>query len=218
VAHTDTLSSPPGGDKHRPLVVGLTGGIGSGKSTVADIFQQLGIPVIDADVIAHALVEPGQPALGEIIKAFGANSVDASGVLDRNRLRKLVFSDPEQRCRLEAILHPKIRREIIALTTTIQTPYCIVVIPLLLETDQRDLVDRILVVDTRIDNQITRVTMRNGLPRREIIAIMTSQASRDSRLAAADDVIDNNGALDELGNKVRAQHEKYLKIALKQTA
>ena len=218
MAHTDARPSPPGGDNLRPLIVGLTGGIGSGKSTVTDIFQQLGIPVIDADVIAHALVEPGQPALGEIIKAFGPDSVNASGVLDRNRLRELVFSDPEQRRRLEAILHPKIRREIIALTANIRTPYCIVVIPLLLETDQRDLVDRILVVDTGVDNQIARVTMRNSLPRREIMAIITAQASRDRRLAAADEVIDNNGSLAELKNQVRAQHEKYLKIALKQTA
>ena len=218
MADTDALPSPPGGDKHRPLIVGLTGGIGSGKSTVADLFQQLGIPVIDADVIAHTLVEPGQPALVEIIKAFGANTVDASGVLDRARLRKLVFSDPEQRRRLEAILHPKIRREIITLTTNIRTPYCIVVIPLLLETDQRDLVDRILVVDTGVDKQIARVTMRNGLPRHEIMAIITAQASRDRRLAAADEVIDNNGSLNELNSQVRAQHEKYLKIARKPTA
>ena len=217
MARTETLPSPPGGGNHRPLVIGLTGGIGSGKSTVAGIFRQFGIPVIDADVIAHALVAPGQPALEEIIKAFGPDSVDADGVLDRNCLRKLVFSDPEQRRRLEAILHPKIRREIITLTTNIQTPYCIVVIPLLLETDQGDLVDRILVVDTGVDNQIARVTMRNGLPVDEIIAVITAQASRDSRLAAADEVINNDGSLDELASQVRAQHEKYLKIALKQT-
>jgi dephospho-CoA kinase len=198
-------------------VIGLTGGIGSGKSTVAGIFQQLGVPVIDADVIAHAMVVPGQPALEEIIEAFGPASVDASGALDRNRLRKLVFSDPEQRRRLEAILHPKIRREITTLTTNIQAPYCIVVIPLLLETGQQDLVDRILVVDTGIDKQITRVTMRNGLPRHEITAIIAAQASRDSRLGAADEVINNDGSLDELANRVRTQHEKYLKIALKQT-
>ena len=218
MADTDALPSPPGGSKHRPLIVGLTGGIGSGKSTVADFFRQLGIPVIDADIIAHTLVEPGQPALVEIIKVFGPDSVDASGVLDRNRLRKLVFSDPAQRHRLEAILHPKIRRKIIGLTTNIQTPYCIVVIPLLLETDQRDLVDRILVVDTGVDKQIARVTLRNDLPRHEIMAIITAQASRDRRLAAADEVIDNNGSLADLEYQVRAQHEKYLKIVLKPTA
>ena len=165
MAHANTLPSPPGGDNQRPLVIGLTGGIGSGKSTVAGIFQQLGIPVIDADVIAHTMVAPGQPALEEIIEVFGPDSVDADGVLDRNHLRKLIFSDPAQRHRLEAILHPKIRREIIALTTDIQAPYCIVVIPLLLETDQRDLVDRILLSILRY-KQIARVVSRNGLPRR----------------------------------------------------
>lgn len=215
MAHTGTLPSTPDGGNHRPLVIGLTGGIGSGKSTVAGIFQQLGIPVIDADVIGHAMVAPGQAALEEIIEVFGPESVDASGILDRNRLRKLVFSDPAKRHRLEAILHPKIRREIIALTRKIQTPYCIVVIPLLLEADQRDLVDRILVVDTGIDDQIARVTKRNGLPRHEITAIIAAQADRDSRLAAADEVINNDGSLDELAIQVRAQHEKYLKIAMK---
>jgi dephospho-CoA kinase len=218
VAHTDTGPLLPGGADHRPLIIGLTGGIGSGKSTVAGIFQQLGVPVIDADVIAHAMVAPGQPALKEIIEAFGPASVDASGVLERNRLRKLVFSDPAQRHRLEAILHPKIRREIITLTTNTQAPYCIVVIPLLLETDQQDLVDRILVIDAGEDRQIARVTLRNGLPRSEIAAIIAAQASRDSRLAVADEVINNDGSLDELADQVRSHHEKYLKIALKQTA
>ena len=214
MAHNNTLPSSLDGGSHRPLVIGLTGGIGSGKSTVAGIFKQFGIPVIDADVIAHAMVAPGQPAFQEIIEVFGPGSLDASGAIDRNRLRKLVFSDPAQRQRLEAILHPKIRREIISLTRNVQTPYCIVVIPLLLETDQRDLVDRILVVDTELDNQIARVTMRNGLPRHEINAIIAAQAKRDSRLAAADEVINNDGSLDELAIQVRAQHKKYLKIAM----
>jgi dephospho-CoA kinase len=218
VAHTDTGPSPSGGADHRPLVIGLTGGIGSGKSTVAGIFQQLGVPVIDADVIAHAMVAPGQPALEEINKVFGPDSLDASGTLDRNRLRKLVFSDPGQRRRLEAILHPKIRSEIIALITNIPAPYCIVVIPLLLETNQQDLVDRILVVDAGEDRQIARVTLRNGLPGSEIAAIIAAQASRDARLAAADEVITNDGSLDELADQVLYHHEKYLKIALKQTA
>ena len=214
MAHNNTLPSSLDGGSHRPLVIGLTGGIGSGKSTVAGIFKQFGIPVIDADVIAHAMVAPGQPAFQEIIEVFGPGSLDASGAIDRNRLRKLVFSDPAQRQRLETILHPKIRREIISLTRNVQTPYCIVVIPLLLETDQRDLVDRILVVDTELDNQIARVTMRNGLPRHEINAIIAAQAKRDSRLAAADEVINNDGSLDELAIQVRAQHKKYLKIAM----
>ena len=213
MAPIDTRPTPPGVENLPPLVIGLTGGIGSGKSTVAGIFQELGIPVIDADDIAHALVAPGQPALGEIIRAFGPASVDASGALDRKFLRKLVFSDPAQRRRLEAILHPRIRREIIGLITNIQAPYCIVVIPLLLETDQQDLVDRVLVVDARTDSQIARVTTRNGLARHEITAVIAAQASRDSRLAAADEVINNEGTLDELAIQVRVLHEKYLIIA-----
>jgi dephospho-CoA kinase len=217
VAHTDTRPIPPG-EHRRTLVIGLTGGIGSGKSTVAGMFQQLGIPVIDADVIAHAMAAPGQPALKEIIRVFGPASVDASGALDRNRLRKLVFSDPAQRRRLEAILHPRIRREIIALTTNIRTPYCIVVIPLLLETDQRDLVDRILVVDAARDRQIARVVLRNGLSEQEITAIIAAQASRDCRLAAANEVINNEGSVEELATQVRVLHEKYLEIARKHTA
>jgi dephospho-CoA kinase len=199
-------------------VVGLTGGIGSGKSTVAAIFQQLGVPIIDADVIARTMVAPGQPALEEIISAFGPDSVDDSGALDRNRLRKRVFSDPEKRRRLEAILHPKIHHEIIDLTTGIKAPYCIAVIPLLLETHQQDLVDRILVVDADVDNQIARVTLRNSLSRSEIVEIIAAQASRDSRLAAADEVINNDSSLDELAGQVRAHHEKYLEIARQQTA
>jgi dephospho-CoA kinase len=217
VAHTDTRHPPPHDPTHRPLVVGLTGGIGSGKTTVAGIFQQLGIPVIDADAIAHGMVAPGQPALEEILAVFGPASVDASGRLDRNRMRKLVFSDAVLRHRLEAILHPKIRREIITLTGNIQSPYCIVVVPLLLETDQLDLVDRILVVETAVEKQIARVAMRNGLPRDEIDTIIAAQADRDTRLAAAHDVIHNDGALEDLTRQVRDQHEKYLKIVQKQT-
>jgi dephospho-CoA kinase len=217
VAHSDRRHSRPHDETHRPLVIGLTGGIGSGKSTVAGIFRQLGIPVIDADALARAVVAPGQPALEEIIAVFGPDSVDASGGLARNRMRKLVFSDPALRHRLEAILHPKIRREIIALTGKIRAPYCIVMIPLLLETDQQDLVDRILVVETTVENQIARVTMRNGLPRPEIDAIIAAQADRDSRLAAADEVINNDGSLEALARQVRSQHEKYLKIVQNQS-
>jgi len=211
---TDTVQSPPNSKARRPLLIGLTGGIGSGKSTVAGFFKQLGVPVIDADDIAHAIVAPGQPALKEIIAAFGPASVNDTGRLDRDRMRKLVFSDPAQRHRIEAILHPKIRREISSLTTNIQTPYCIVVIPLLLEAEQADLVDRILVVDTMVDNQISRVAVRNRLSRDEIIAIIEAQADRESRLAAADEVINNDGSLDDLARQVREQHGKYLEIAM----
>jgi dephospho-CoA kinase len=199
-------------------VVGLTGGIGSGKSTVAGMFQQLGIPVIDADAIAREMVAPGQPALEEIIAAFGPQSLDASGGLDRMRMRKLVFSDPALRRRLEAILHPRVRREIIARTRSIRSPYCIVMVPLLLEANQQDLVDRILIVEAQRENRIARVAMRNGVTRHEIDAIIAAQADRDSRLAAADEVIHNDDSLEELARQVRCHHEKYLRIARNQTA
>lgn len=193
-----------------PLVVGLTGGIGSGKSTVADCFRTLDVPVIDADEIAHALVAPGQLALQEIITAFGEHCVDANGQLDRDWLRERVFSDNTQRRRLEVILHPKIRMKIRELIEAVDTPYCIVVIPLLLETNQTDLVDRILVVDCTEDNQVARAAARDGRAREEIRAIMEIQSPRQNRLALADDVINNDGTLDELRAQVHTQHEKYL--------
>ena len=199
--------------KHHPLVVGLTGGIGSGKSTIADMFSALGTPIIDADEIAHGLVAPGKPALKKIITAFGPDCVDARGQLDRGKLRKRVFSDPAQRQQLEAILHPIIRLNIRTLLNSIQTPYCIVVIPLLLETGQSDLVDRILVIDTPLETRISRVELRDDLSREEINAIIGTQVDRKTRLAAADDIIINNGRLDELTRIVQAQHKKYLKMA-----
>jgi dephospho-CoA kinase len=197
----------------RPLVVGLTGGIGSGKSTVADLFGSLGVPVIDADAIAHALVEPGQPALQEIITTFGEHCVDASGLLDRGWLRQRVFSDSTQRLRLEAILHPKIRMKIRQLVNAVTEPYCVVVIPLLVETGQRDLVDRVLVVDCTHDQQLDRASARDGRTREEIQAIMGVQATRERRLAIADDIIRNSGTLEALRGEVRLQHQRYLEIA-----
>ena len=200
-------------NQHQPLIVGLTGGIGSGKSTVAGLFEALGIAIIDADVIARALVAPGEPALREIITAFGSSCLDDRGQLDRGKLRRLVFSDQAQRLQLEAILHPKIRLEIKKLIKNVRTPYCIVVIPLLLETHQTDLVDRILVVDTPVDIRITRVEARDHLPRDEIDAIIKTQTDREVQLRAADDVICNNGSLDKLAILVQKQHDRYLEIA-----
>lgn len=205
--------TPAPGRTGRPLVVGLTGGIGSGKSTVADLFRTLGVPVIDADEIAHALVEPGQPALQEIITTFGKHSVDANGQLDRGWLRERVFTNPGQRHRLEAILHPKIRMKIRELIKGVADPYCLVVIPLLLETEQTDLVDRVLVVDCTPDRQVDRAVARDSRARQEILAIMGVQATRENRLAIADDIISNNGTLDELRGQVRLQHQRYLEIA-----
>ena len=197
----------------RPLAIGLTGAIGSGKSACAALFSELGVPVIDADELAHALVAPGEPALDTIISTFGPDYLLPDGSLDRARLRQLVFADPARRHQLEAILHPLIRSNIKELIKATRAPYCIVVIPLLLETGQSDLVNRILVIDAPEQTLINRVAARDRLPADEIHAILGSQVNRDARLAAADDIIINTGTLDELAGKVQEQHETYLALA-----
>lgn len=195
------------------LRVGLTGGIGSGKSTAAALFAGHGVPVIDADEIARQLVVPGQTAYKQVLKTFGSDVVDTGGKLDRNRLRHIVFADPEQRKRLEAILHPLVRREIQQQTQRLQTPYCIIVIPLLIEADQRDLVDRVLVIDTDETLQLQRVAARSQLTEEEIRKIIGAQLSRSERLRYADDVILNNTDLAELRASVDTFHERYLALA-----
>ena len=202
----------PGKCNKQTLVVGLTGGIGSGKTTVANGFSALGVPVIDADLLARELVEPGQTALDEIISTFGTEAVTADGQLDRDYMRQRIFSDPDQKSRLEAILHPKIRQRIRALLADIRTPYCIVVIPLLLETRQTDLVDRILVIDSPEKEQLKRVAARDGLSDNAIMAIMKSQADRNTRLAAADDIIVNDRGMTELTGRIQELHKHYMDI------
>lgn len=199
--------------RRRPLRIGLTGGIGSGKSEVAKRFAALGVPVIDADAIAHRLVAPGLPAFDEIVQAFGAALLDTAGNIDRARLRRRVFENPAERARLEAILHPRIRAEMEAETTRIDTPYCVLVIPLLIESGQRDLVDRVLVVDAEEARRIAWVQARSGLDEAEIRAIMAAQADRNTRLRAADDVLHNDGDLARLDAEVRRLHELYLSLA-----
>lgn len=195
------------------LVIGLTGGIGSGKSTVADLFAELGVPVIDADVIARELVEPGQATLQRIVHAFGQEVLQPDGKLDRARLRTLVFSDPQQRQRLESIMHPSIRAALQKRAAAVTAPYCVVVIPLLFETGQADLVNRALVVDTRTETQIARTVKRSGLDRATVERIMAAQWQRARRLASADDVIANNSTLDELRAQVLPLHRRYLALA-----
>ena len=204
--------SPPKRGK-KTLVVGLTGGIGSGKTTVANGFQALGIPVIDADKLARELVEPGQPALDEILCIFGTKAITAEGRLDRDYIRQQIFTDPRQKSQLEAILHPKIRERIKALLANISTPYCIVVIPLLLESRQTDLVDRILVVDTPEKEQLKRVAARDGLSDNAIMAIIQSQTDRNTRLAAADDIIVNDRGIRELTGHIQNLHQRYMGIS-----
>jgi dephospho-CoA kinase len=201
------------GTRSRPLVVGLTGGIGSGKSTVSAIFESLGVPVIDADQLAHQLVAPGQAALDEIRKTFGERCITPDGHLDRALIRQRVFSNSDEKQKLESILHPRIRNRIVAWIAGLESPYCIVVIPLLLETGQTDLVDRILVVDIPENEQLTRVAARDGLTHNAVLAIMDSQTDRETRLAAADDVIANSSDIASLESRVRTLHSYYLEIS-----
>lgn len=191
------------------LIVGLTGGIGSGKSTIAHLFSELGVPVVDADRIARDLVAPGQPALEAIARQFGARLIDAEGRLKRDALRRIVFAEPGRRKALEAILHPRIKEAMRRHLAQVDSPYCIAVIPLLVEADQRDLVHRVLVVDTPTSLQYERVRRRDGLSDEEIGAIIRSQADRQKRLAAADDVVSNAGGLDDLKREVNDLHRYY---------
>lgn len=195
------------------LVVGLTGGIGSGKSTVARLFAERGVPIIDTDIIARELVRPGQSALEEIITAFGRQVLDAKGHLDRGHLRSIVFSDETQRRLLEAILHPRIHAEVRERVAKVTGPYCIVVIPLLVETGDTDLVDRVLVVDTTREAQLSRTQERDGLSAVEAQSIIASQSDREQRLALADDIIDNNGKPDALESQVVALDKEYRRLS-----
>jgi dephospho-CoA kinase len=199
-----------------PFVVGLTGGIGSGKSTVADYFAALGAPVVDTDALAHALTAPGGAAIAAIRTAFGPALITAEGALDRAAMRQRVFAAPAERQRLEAILHPLIHTAAVAqirrlASADFSPPYLVLVVPLLVETGRyRDQVGRIAVVDCPEDLQITRAMARSALSRAEVAAIIAAQASRATRRAAADDLIDNTAGRDALQARVAALHAQYL--------
>ena len=210
---SNTETESPAERGKQTLVVGLTGGIGSGKTTVANVFSALGVPVIDTDALARELVEPGQPALDEIISTFGSEAITTDGHLDRDYMRQLIFTDRDRKSQLEAILHPRISQRISALLADIRSPYCIVVIPLLLEARQTDLVDRILVVDTPEKEQLTRVAARDSLSDNAIRAIINSQVDRNTRLAAADDIIVNDRGVSELTGYIQKLHRHYMDIA-----
>lgn len=198
----------------KPYTVGLTGGIGSGKSTVAELFAKLGVHVIDTDDIAHELTRPGSEAIALIRAAFGAEVISPDGSLDRASMRGLVFRDVQARKRLEAILHPLIRAESDRRVRGTASPYAILVIPLLVEGRvDRSRIARVLVVDCPESGQLERAMRRSGLPEAEVRAIVASQATRKQRLAAADDVIDNSGAPEALKGQVSRLHEKYLTLA-----
>ncbi len=196
------------------LVIGLTGGIGSGKSTVTAMFESLGIPVIDADKIAHALTSPGQPAVHLIAKAFGDHVLNQDNSLNRQHLREIVFADEARRKQLEALLHPLIRAEMQQQVRRLKnTSYCILCIPLLLEVGQTDMVDRVLVVDCPQQTQRERLHRRDQLDDKQIDAILAAQLSREHRLQAADDVISNNTDLKELQQQVHELDRKYRTLA-----
>jgi dephospho-CoA kinase len=194
------------------LVIGLTGGIGSGKSTVSDALAARGAGVIDTDVIARELTEPGQPALGEIAATFGADLI-RSGRLDRDALRALVFSDADARTRLERILHPLIKDRMLERLDALDAPYAVLVIPLLFETNQHTLVDRVLVVDVPETVQRERVQRRSGLTHSEVDRIVASQISRAERLSRADDILDNSGDLPALLAQAERIHCSYIELA-----
>lgn len=199
----------------RTFSVGLTGGIGSGKTLVADRFAALGASVIDTDVLAHAVTAPGGSAMPAIAEQFGAEFVTAEGALDRARMRSLAFSDESARRKLEAITHPLIRAASDAAARAATGPYRVFVVPLLVESGNwRGRVDRVLVVDCEVETQIARVMSRNGFSREQVLAIIGRQATRDARLAAADDVIDNDHATrSDVYARVDALHARYVDLA-----
>ena len=201
--------------KVNKLVVGLTGGIGSGKSAAAKLFQNLGVTVIDADIVARKVVQPGQPALQAIVDHFGEDILNAKGdpSLNRQKLRSLIFSNSEHRLWLNNLLHPLIREIMQTAVNESTSSYCIQVIPLLLESGLQDQVDRVLVIDVPKSVQINRVLLRDESSDEEVDKIIQSQISREERLALSDDIITNDSNIDELEKAVNSMNNKYLRIA-----
>ena len=195
------------------FTVVMTGGIASGKTSASDIFASHGVPILDTDLSARAVVEPGQPALDEIEARFGSDVITASGELNRAALREIIFDHPEKRRELEAILHPKIRAHINQQKDQLDAPYCIIVVPLFLESGRGYETDRLLVIDVPIEVQRERLAQRDGTTPEQIEQILNSQATRDERLSAADDVIDNTANPDALAARVAELHQQYLSQA-----
>lgn len=198
-----------------PFRVALTGGIASGKTTVADLFASLGVPLVDTDLIAREVVEPGQPALAAVAAAFGTGVLGADGRLDRRRLREIIFADAGARARLESILHPAIRAEMERQSAAAAKagPYQVLVIPLLAEGGRRDHVDRVLVVDAPEEVQVERLMQRDSVTREQALASLQAQARRESRLRLADDIVTNTGLIEDLRAQVHALHERYVQLA-----
>jgi len=200
-------------DAGKVLRIGLTGGIASGKSTVADLFARLGAPVIDTDVIARQVVERGQPALGQVVAEFGPGILAADGNLDRRRLRELIFADGDARRKLEAILHPAIRSEMERQSAIAGGPYQLLVIPLLAEGGRRRNIDRVLLVDAPEELQIERLMQRDGVSRPQAQASLAAQANRAQRQALADDILLNTGQATQLEGRVTELDRAYRQLA-----
>lgn len=197
----------------RPLRIGLTGGIASGKSTVAGFFADLGVPVIDTDIIAREVVANGAPALEQIRDTFGEKVFDDDGNLDRKTMRNLVFSDANKRRQLEGILHPLIRDAVVMQVAAVTAPYMIIVVPLLVESPMKDFMDRVLVVDCSEDVQLSRLQQRDAENREQARRMIAAQASRDDRLGIADDVVVNDADLEGTRTAVAALHQAYLDMS-----
>jgi dephospho-CoA kinase len=195
------------------LKIGLTGGLGCGKTTVAALFIAKDIPVLDADQIARELVEPGQPALERIIAVFGANILTADGQLNRAALRTQIYANAQAKRQLEAILHPLVYQSLTEKAAQLNAPYCLFAIPLLIETQQQAFVDRILVVDCTVEQQYERVRTRDGFDDVTIARILQVQASREQKQAMADDLIDNSASLERLREQVEILHQAYLALS-----
>jgi dephospho-CoA kinase len=195
--------------------LGLTGGIGSGKTTVSTMFAELGATIIDTDVIAHQLSQPGGDAIAAIAQKFGAAYIDVNGAMDRVKMRELVFANPQAKKNLEAILHPLIRQHCEQAAAGSKAAYPIFVVPLLIESgDWKARVQRILVIDCDQETQIKRVMLRNHFAREQVLQILAAQASRDERLAQADDVIDSMANVSQVRIEVERLHRKYLNLAI----
>jgi len=194
------------------LIIGLTGGIASGKTTVANLFEQYGIDIIDADIVARDVVAPGTLALAEITQYFGQTIIATDGSLDRAQLRQLIFSNGEHKTWLNNLLHPLIRQKIATDLTNASSPYCLLVAPLLIENSMQSMVDLVLVVDSAEQTQLQRTMVRDNSSEQQVKAIMAAQASRNDRLTCADDIVTNNGSLELLSQDVKKLHDKYQQL------
>ena len=194
------------------LIIGLTGGIGSGKSVASDKFKSLGITIVDADVASRTVVEPGKPALKEIEDHFGSGIITAEGKLDRNELREIIATDPEERKWLESVLHPKIGEQITKEISRSTSVYTLFVAPLLLETNSQEMCSRVVVVDVPKDVQIQRTAKRDKVSPNQVEQMVAAQMEREKRLEKADDVLLNSGTIEDLEKQVEALHKKYIKM------